>query len=164
MVNYLLKPSFTILTMSKCRHTGTILLKIVYGYDTMEGKDPMIALVHQGIACLEEATSPGQAIEMFPWCGCLNVQTCEIFPLTDRVSHVLVRYIPSWFPFAGFKRSALKWREDYARMREIPFEYAATNMVCTPPPNLLCILNPEAEKRRLEYQFHLQMAQQNSIS
>ena len=27
----------------------------------------MIALVHQGIACLEEATLPGHAIEIIPW-------------------------------------------------------------------------------------------------
>ena len=42
---------------------------------------------------------------------------------------ILVRYIPSWFPFAGFKRSALKWRQDYDTMREVPFEYAVRNMV-----------------------------------
>ena len=52
-----------------------------------------------------------------------------------------VRYIPTWFPFAGFKRSALKWSEDYARMREIPFEYAVTNMVRVSfqPPILACL-------------------------
>lgn len=61
------------------RHTGSILLKIVYGYDTVEGRDPMIALVRQGIACLEEATSPGQAIELFPLCECAK-KLCFYIP------------------------------------------------------------------------------------
>jgi len=44
------------------------MLKVVYGYETVEEHDPMIGLAQQGIACLEEATSPGHLIELIPWC------------------------------------------------------------------------------------------------
>ena len=109
------------------RHIGSVLLKIVYGYDTLEEQDPMIALIQQGFSCVEEATSSGHAIELFPWRKCSGKY--PRFPATDKSCTSPVRYIPSWFPYADFKRSALNWRQDYERMREIPFEYAEKNMV-----------------------------------
>ena len=41
---------------------------VVYGYDTLEENDPMIAVVQKGIACLEDATKPGCLVKLFPWC------------------------------------------------------------------------------------------------
>src|SRR5438309_11878028 len=40
-----------------------------------------------------------------------------------------VRFIPSWFPGANFKRVAQKAREDLARVEAIPFELAKSQIV-----------------------------------
>lgn len=61
------------------RYAGSIILKIVYGYDTLEENDPMIAVVQEGIACLEEATKPGYLIDLFPWCKFPSVCYCLFF-------------------------------------------------------------------------------------
>ena len=40
-----------------------------------------------------------------------------------------VRFIPSWFPGANFKRVAQKAREDLTRVEAIPFELAKSQIV-----------------------------------
>ena len=40
-----------------------------------------------------------------------------------------VRYIPSWFPGAEFKRKAIEWREDSVAMLEEPFEMVKQKIV-----------------------------------
>lgn len=40
-----------------------------------------------------------------------------------------VRYIPPWFPFAEFQRSARTLKEEFDDMRELPFEYAVRRAV-----------------------------------
>jgi len=38
----------------------------------------MIALVHDGISCFEEATRPGHLIELIPWSEFVQLSTVEI--------------------------------------------------------------------------------------
>ena len=49
-----------------------------------------------------------------------------------------VKYIPSWFPGAGFKRNAESWRSLMQEFVDIPFEFVKQNMVCFfPPPGVV---------------------------
>jgi len=49
------------------RYAGSVILKVVYGYDTLEVNDPMIALAHEGISYVESGTKSGYLIELIPW-------------------------------------------------------------------------------------------------
>jgi len=40
-----------------------------------------------------------------------------------------VKYIPAWFPGAGFKRVAAGWKEKVMRNVNMPFERVKANMV-----------------------------------
>ena len=50
-----------------------------------------------------------------------------------RKSHVgcryVVRFLPSWFPLAGFKRHAEIAKKKMDRVEEVPFEWAKENIV-----------------------------------
>lgn len=39
-----------------------------------------------------------------------------------------VRYLPDWFPGAGFKRTAAAWRKNLMEATEIPFEFVKRRM------------------------------------
>ena len=40
-----------------------------------------------------------------------------------------LRYLPSWFPGAGFKRQAEKWRKVTLAMARVPFAFVKDQMV-----------------------------------
>ena len=44
-------------------------------------------------------------------------------------SQYIVRYVPSWFPLASFKRTALKMRRNYTKLLEEPFRLATAQLV-----------------------------------
>ena len=46
-----------------------MVLKIAYGYDTLENDDPFINLAHKALVANDGATKPGQLIEVIPWCA-----------------------------------------------------------------------------------------------
>lgn len=50
-------------------------------------------------------------------------------PLTTPLI-VLVKYVPSWFPGAGFKRFAEDCRRCSDDLSEIPFDFVKDKMVC----------------------------------
>lgn len=58
---------YLILTCSS-RYPGSVVLKIAYGYDTLENDDPFINLAHKALVANDGATKPGQLIEVIPWC------------------------------------------------------------------------------------------------
>lgn len=35
-----------------------------------------------------------------------------------------VRFVPAWFPGAGFKRKAIDWRQSTTALRDVPYEFA----------------------------------------
>ena len=56
----------------------------------------------------------------------------------------VVRYIPDWFPGAGFKQMAREFRKTFQELVDVPFEFVKKQMVRQPaiflPPNMLMIL------------------------
>ncbi|PPQ74860.1 hypothetical protein CVT24_002899 [Panaeolus cyanescens] len=71
---------------------GAIVLRTAYGYSVASKDDPVLRTVSQMMKEFGIATTPG----MF---------------LVDFIP--ALRYIPTWLPGAGFKRTADKWRANY---------------------------------------------------
>jgi len=44
-------------------------MKTVYGYDTLDDDDPLIATANDVLAKAIEVTEPGYLIELLPWCA-----------------------------------------------------------------------------------------------
>lgn len=52
---------------------------------------------------------------------CKEVVRSLEFLNSRRMLHLTVKYVPSWFPGAGFKRKAAHWKEVNHRMEHRPF-------------------------------------------
>ena len=83
-------------------------MKVAYGIDVQESNDPFIRVAEEAMKGVDEAGFPGTYwVDLFP----------------------ILKYVPSWFPGAGFKKRAAHWREVNRAMIEKPFHYVKEQMV-----------------------------------
>ncbi|KAJ3516119.1 hypothetical protein NLJ89_g1327 [Agrocybe chaxingu] len=86
---------------------GETIMCVAYGLNVQPKDDPYIAMAEQGAHTLEAAAIPGAF-------------------LVDDLP--LLKYVPDWFPGAGFKKKAQEWKQIARRMIEKPFEAALRDM------------------------------------
>ena len=83
-------------------------MKISYGIDVQESKDPYILVAEEAMKGITEAGVPGAF-----WVDVFSV----------------LKYVPSWFPGAGFQKKAAHWREVNRSLVEKPFRYVKEQLV-----------------------------------
>ncbi|KAK1220843.1 hypothetical protein PQX77_016363 [Marasmius sp. AFHP31] len=83
--------------------SGSIILKIVYGYTLQEtADDPYLRLVQNTVDGIISAVSHGSYwIDYFPF----------------------LRYVPGWFPGASFKLKAEEWRRSNEELKNEPWRW-----------------------------------------
>lgn len=89
-------------------HSASIIMSVVYGYEIGPRDDPIISIVERAVNLAVSSIKP----EVAAFLGA--------FPF--------LQHIPSWFPGASFKRTAIlstRYAED---MIEAPFQYVVKNM------------------------------------
>jgi len=98
-------------------------LKIAYGY-TIEphGIDPLIALAEKSFKEFGKAAVPGAwVVDMVQFREC---SAC----FEGKANQFAVRYLPDWFPGAGFKRTARQWRATLTDLTERPYAFVKHQM------------------------------------
>ena len=83
-------------------------MKIGYGISVQEYDDPYISNAEVVMNGITEAGIPGSF-----WVDLLPV----------------LKYVPSWFPGAGFQKKAARWREAIHIMADKPFGYVQEQLV-----------------------------------
>ena len=84
------------------------IMKIGYGIAVQESDDPYILIAEEALSGAAEAGIPGAFwVDLIP----------------------ILKYLPSWFPGAGFQRKAAHWREAVKTMAEKPFRYVQEQLV-----------------------------------
>ena len=91
---------------------GETIMSIAYGLDVQHNDDPYITAAELGVRSLVIAAIPGAFL-------------VDVLPF--------LKYIPEWFPGAGFQRKAKTWKKYARTMVEAPFAAAKQNIVCHPP-------------------------------
>ncbi|KAJ7685083.1 cytochrome P450 [Mycena polygramma] len=72
------------------RNAAAVIMKIAYGYPVTRNDDHFVAIAEEGIKIASMASGPGKwLVDSFP----------------------LLRYVPEWFPGAGFKTKAREWSQ-----------------------------------------------------
>ena len=89
---------------------GTAIMRTAYGFDDIRQNESLIHNAEELILELSEAVIPGRYL-------------VDYFPI--------LRYVPSWFPGAGFKNKFRDMAHLNAKMRFPPFEEAKRDMVRT---------------------------------
>ena len=83
-------------------------MNIAYGIDVQESNDPYIRVAEEAMKGVSEAGIPGAfLVDSFP----------------------VLKYIPSWFPGAGFQKKATHGRELTKALSENPFRYVKEQLV-----------------------------------
>ena len=83
-------------------------MKIGYGIAVQESDDPYISIAEEALNGAAEGATPGAFwVDFFP----------------------ILKYVPSWFPGAGFQRKAARWREAVNTMAEKPFRHVQEQLV-----------------------------------
>ena len=78
------------------------------GINVRESDDPYIPIAEEALDGLAEAGVIGAfAVDMFP----------------------ILKYVPGWFPGAGFQKKAARWKEANIIMAEKPFRYVEEQLV-----------------------------------
>ncbi|KAG8738891.1 hypothetical protein FRC10_006408 [Ceratobasidium sp. 414] len=85
------------------RMSGSTLLSSVYGYEVTSSGDELVKVVENAVHRISEAALAGN----------FYVNTI-----------VWLKYIPSWFPGAAWKRTANAWRKEIDQMVNVPFNWA----------------------------------------
>ncbi|KAI0823101.1 cytochrome P450 [Trametes gibbosa] len=92
------------------RFTGSQTLSIVYGYRVTEGDDPQLKRVENTIDLLSNHIASAGA----------GIWVVDVLPF--------LKYVPSWFPGAGFKRKAAVWKTVIEQAADEPFQWAKNGM------------------------------------
>ncbi|KAF5387612.1 hypothetical protein D9615_000087 [Tricholomella constricta] len=99
---------------SHVRHTaGAIILRISHGYEVKESRDPFIELADQATEQFSLATAPGGY-------------------LVDSLP--VLCHVPTWFPGAGFRRTAKLWAATLVEMVEQPHDFVKRQMAAGVAP------------------------------
>ncbi|THH03763.1 hypothetical protein EW146_g10348 [Bondarzewia mesenterica] len=87
--------------------SGAIILRISYGYCTLEDDDPLVNLADVTITQFSEAGEVGKWL-------------VDITPA--------MKYIPAWFPGAAFKKNAAQWKKNVIEMVTRPYDLVKYRM------------------------------------
>ena len=85
------------------------MLKLIYGLDILEGDNSnLIEISETVVAAVSEAGKPGAfLVDLFPW----------------------MKFIPAWFPGAGWKRKAQYWCKAGESLVHIPWNRVKKQLV-----------------------------------
>jgi len=84
------------------------IMSVAYGITVTESGDPYISRAEESLEGLSIAGVPGTFL-------------VDFIPI--------LKYVPSWFPGASFKRKAAHWRKINDDLTEIPFKHVENLMV-----------------------------------
>ena len=83
-------------------------MKIGYGIAVQESDDPYISIAEEALSGAAQAGIPGAF-----WVDFLPI----------------LKYVPSWFPGAGFQKKAARWRKAINAMANNPFLHVQEQLV-----------------------------------
>ncbi|KAK7062611.1 hypothetical protein VNI00_000099 [Paramarasmius palmivorus] len=82
-------------------NSASTIMNVTYGIEIEEEDDHYITVAETALEGMAKAAHPGAFL-------------VDIFPI--------LKHVPAWFPYAGFQRKALYWRNSVMEMRNAPFE------------------------------------------
>lgn len=105
--------------------TSRHILGLAYGIDVSGVDDPYVIVGKQSVQAVTSCTLPGSfLVDTFP----LRKSPLAPFEfLLEQAS--IVKFVPSWFPGAGFQIKAASWKHSVNTAREKPYNVVKDRMV-----------------------------------
>ena len=96
-----------------------------HGYQVQDDHDRFVQNAENGLLIFGQSTTPGAyLVDVLP------VRRSQLRGTMANTERCIVRYIPEWFPGAGFKSAARKWKEEVQEMVDQPHRWVKEQMVC----------------------------------
>jgi hypothetical protein len=92
------------------RYAGGLTLSVVYGYEAAPYQDEFLVLAEECMKLLSKNIASGGGV----W-------PVDVFPS--------LQYLPTWFPGAGFRAKAMKWKAKIEEFVDKPYEYLKNSIV-----------------------------------
>ena len=109
------------------RNSVAVIIKVAYGYQVGENDDPIVRIMEDSLRIGAPLFSPRKYwVEFMPF-RAIHYHLSSFTLAYSRF--VPVRFIPSWFPGAGFKRFAMSIGKQLARFENVPFDWAKKQIV-----------------------------------
>lgn len=108
-------------------------MSIAYGIDVLPSEDPYVSLAYEAVETLSYAGVPGRYLVV----SCCEARLSLNVHIQDALP--ILKYVPSWFPGAKFKRDAKEWKKLSQRLAAMPLEETKRQMVCF-TENIFCLL------------------------
>lgn len=109
------------------RTTGSIILHVAYGYEVVEGPDPMLKSAQASISLSSVVVTPGAwLVDTFPICMYFYA-----YVWISLIILLVVKHLPVWFPGASFRRFALYVKNQNIERRTLTEGWVREQMVCT---------------------------------
>ncbi|KZV81301.1 cytochrome P450, partial [Exidia glandulosa HHB12029] len=119
------------------RMAAAIILRLTYGYEVKTDDDEFVALAKDALRVFHTAAQPGWIVDVFP----------------------SLRFLPSWFPFATFKRKAVEWRKVVEASRQRTLDWTRTQIEAgTAAPSFAAQLLADSERMKDEGLFSMVLA------
>jgi hypothetical protein len=104
---------------------GGTIMKLLYGYDITGKDDPYIGAAEGVLHYLNLAGIPGRyLVDIFSPCEWNVIRFQSLL-----IKLLAVKYVPSWFPGAGFQKDAELTRRLHVKARNDPMEYVKKTIV-----------------------------------
>ena len=103
-------------------------MEIVFGHEVKSIDDNFLQIASKGGKTIAAAGPVGaHLVDLIPICKCyIFVDGFESF---SDISNYPVRFIPDWFPGAGFKTQLALWSKTYSDMEDVPLDFVKKQMV-----------------------------------
>ena len=85
-------------------------MEILYGITVLNINDPYMSIAEEVLEGFAEAAAPGAFL-------------VDLIPI--------LKYVPSWFPGAGFKKKAERWRVSFTDLLEKPYRRVIEDLART---------------------------------
>lgn len=103
---------------------GAIILDIVYGYRVTSDRDEWVEIGERAGTNFQRSVKPGAwAVDVLPFCKHVQITMIAL------IDPLIVRYVPTWFPFTGWKTFALDSTERRKIQVDGAFELVKKAMV-----------------------------------
>lgn len=105
---------------------GSMILDLAYGIDVQSQEDPYLMMMDELMDIFVKVSTPGAfLVDIIPARASLITSTVAV----GKAHGISVKYVPGWFPGAGFKRVAKEWKKVIKGAADVPFQYAKDEMV-----------------------------------
>lgn len=104
---------------------AALILDVTYGIHVLSSNDPYIDIAEKAMHGFGVASIPGRFLVV----SSFDFEPNQLPRLRPQNTIPVLKYVPTWFPGADFKRKAKEWKKSTRDLWDLPFAETKRDMV-----------------------------------